>query len=628
MSEIFAAYRQRRDSFQEEERRLARISLKLSVVRGVLFAAFAGCLLWVLFDAGSPPATAWVGAAVSLVAFLAVLPRHDRIVAGQRRAADLARINEEALLRLARDWNGLPIPKLPEPHHELPLARDLDLFGPASVFQLLGTVHTPTGKTELADWLLEPAPPPEIVRRQEAVAELAPELDLRQQLEARTRPMEKHPPDVEKFLSWAEDRPWLLARPWLVWLTRILPVLTVAALVAFLLGLQQALAAPPGTPESEALGPVWPLVLTLTVNVTLGYLLGSRLLASFDRLEAREKEFQLYGEALALIPERSYAAPLLRRIAADLAPQGRPAHRWMDLLQGRIGLADARHSGILHFFLQSFLLWDFHSLYLLEAWQRDAGPHVRRWLEALGDFEALSALAGLRHDNPGWAFPRVAEGEDRLAARALGHPLLPADRRVANDVEVGPPGTFLLVTGSNMSGKSTLLRSIGVNAVLAQAGGPVCAEELRMPPVTLATSILVEDSLADGVSFFLAELKRIRGVVDLADRCHSEGAEGKTLLYLLDEVLRGTNSQERQVAVRRVILHLLRQGAIGAVSTHDLQIAEIPELAGTVRPVHFRETLHPGGDPPMTFDYKMRPGVATTTNALRLMELVGLKPEP
>jgi DNA mismatch repair ATPase MutS len=345
---------------------------------------------------------------------------------------------------------------------------------------------------------------------------------------------------------------------------------------------------------------------------------------SFDRLEAREKEFQLYADALALVPERSYQSPLLQRIAADLAPQGRPAHRWMEILQGRIGLADARHSGILHFFLQSFLLWDFHTLYLLELWQRDAGPHVRKWLRALGDFEALCALAGLRHDNPGWVFPRVEKGKDRFSAKALGHPLLPEARRVTNDVEVGPPGTFLLVTGSNMSGKSTLLRSIGVNAVLAQAGGPVCAEELRMPPVTLATSILVEDSLADGVSFFLAELHRIRAVVDAADRAQEAG---RTVLYLLDEVLRGTNSQERQIAVRRVILHLLHRNAIGAVSTHDLQIAEIPELAEAVRPVHFRETLHPGGDPPMTFDYKMRPGVATTTNALRLMELVGLKPE-
>jgi DNA mismatch repair ATPase MutS len=218
----------------------------------------------------------------------------------------------------------------------------------------------------------------------------------------------------------------------------------------------------------------------------------------------------------------------------------------------------------------------------------------------------------------------VAPGEDRYAARALGHPLIRADRRVTNDVEIGPAGSFLLVTGSNMSGKSTLLRSIGLDAVLAQAGGPVCAEALRMPPVELATSILVEDSLAGGVSFFMAELLRIRGVVEAADRCH---AEGRVLLYLLDEILRGTNSSERQVAVRRVVLHLLRGGAIGAISSHDLQVAEIPELQAASRPVHFRETLHPGGETAMTFDYKMRPGIATTTNALALMELVGLPRE-
>ena len=616
---IESIYRERRDSFQREERRLARISLRFSIVRGTLFAGFAGCLLWVLFDPDSPRDLGFGGAALFFVAFLAVLPRHDRIVAAQRRAGDLARINEEALLRISREWKGLPVPDVSGDH---PLSRDLDLFGPASVFQLLGTAHTPTGKSELAGWLLEAAPPGEIVRRQEAVAELAPELDLRQQLEVRTRPMEKHAPSVDKFLSWAEDRGWLVERPWLVWPARVLPFLTIAALVHCLIRFGEL---PAGIPITQAVMPTWQLGLLLVVNITLAYALGSRLLAGFERLEAREKEFQLYADALALIPERSYRSSILQGIAADLAPQGRPAHRWMEVLQGRIGLANARHSGLLHFFLQTFLLWDFHSLYLLEAWQRDAGPHVRRWLQALGDFEALSALAGLRHDHPGWAFPRVEEGQDRFAARSLGHPLLPGDRRVSNDVEVGPAGTFLLVTGSNMSGKSTLLRSIGVNAVLAQAGGPVCAEELRMPPLTLATSILVEDSLADGVSFFLAELKRIRGVVDVADRSH---AEGRTLLYLLDEVLRGTNSHERQVAVRRVILHLLRQGAIGAVSTHDLQIAEIPELAEAVRPVHFRETLHPGGDPPMTFDHRMRPGVATTTNALLLMELVGLKPEP
>src|SRR4030095_16724370 len=211
-----------------------------------------------------------------------------------------------------------------------------------------------------------------------------------------------------------------------------------------------------------------------------------------------------------------------------------------------------------------------------------------------------------------------------FAAKELGHPLITDERRVTNDVRVGPPGTFLLVTGSNMSGKSTLLRAIGVNAVLAQAGGPVCAASLRMPPVTLAASILVEDSLAEGVSFFMAELKRVQRIVEESDRVQGEG---RVLLYLLDEVLRGTNSEERQIAVRRVLRHLLRRGAIGAVSTHDLQLAEMEELKPACVPVHFRETLHPGGDPPMTFDYKMRPGVATTVNALTLMELVGLRPE-
>jgi DNA mismatch repair ATPase MutS len=363
----------------------------------------------------------------------------------------------------------------------------------------------------------------------------------------------------------------------------------------------------------------------VTLNIALSYQLRERTSGTFDRIEAREGEFQLYAEALERIAERPYAARELRRILKGLTVHGKPAHQWMALLHRGVDLSDVRHSAYLHLPLQALFLWDFHVLLLLEKWQRNAGPSVRGWLAALGRFEALSALAMLRFEQPGWAFPVVDRGADRFEARELGHPLIADGVRVNNDVTVGPLGTVLLVTGSNMSGKSTLLRSIGVNAVLAQAGGPVCAASLRMPPVTLATSILVEDSLAEGISFFMAELKRIQKIVAEADRAH---AEGRTLLYLLDEVLRGTNTYERQVAVRRVLLHLLRKGAIGAISTHDLQLAEVEELKPALVPVHFRETLHPGGDPPMTFDYKMRPGVATTVNALKLMELVGLRPEP
>jgi hypothetical protein len=602
-------YARRRDAFAAEEARLAGISSRFSLLRGALFLAFVVCLAVILVQRGNPGWGWWAGAGFWLVAFFWVLPYHDRVIQRQRREGELRAINEEGLLRIARDWTRLPLPSLPEPDDtERPIARDVNLFGRASVAQLLGTVHTPPGKTALVDWLLHPANPEEIVRRQEAVAELAPEIDLRQRLEVSARPMDQARLDLEPFLGWAEGEPWLLRRPGLIWLFRLLAVLTPAAGLAGWL-----------TPL-----PMAPFLLLVTVNIALGYLLAKRTFGSFDRVEAREGDFQRYAEALETIEAGPRASGELLRIHDELMHQGRAAHAWMGLLHHRVGLSDVRHSAYLHMLLQSLFLWDFHALLLLEKWQRDAGAQARGWLAALGRFEALAALASLKFEQPAWCFPVVDPAAGRFAAEGLGHPLIADGQRVSNDVEVGPPGTFLLVTGSNMSGKSTLLRSIGVNAVLAQAGGPVAATALRMPPVTLATSILVEDSLADGISFFMAELQRIQKVVAAADRAQGEG---RVLLYLLDEVLRGTNSFERQVAVRRVVLHLLRKGAIGAVSTHDLQLAEVEELRSVCVPVHFRETIHPGGDPPMTFDYVMRPGVATTVNALKLMELVGLPAE-
>jgi DNA mismatch repair ATPase MutS len=382
-----------------------------------------------------------------------------------------------------------------------------------------------------------------------------------------------------------------------------------------------------GTGFAALLGilPLWPFLLCFSTNLSLSHFLLGRLMSAFDQIASREKEFQAYGEAMARVAEAAFSSPWLRSRAEILRPEGEPAHRWMDLLHRRLELSDIRHSALLHFPLQTLFLWDFHILELLERWQRRAGRHARGWLTALGEIEAVSALAGLAFDQPAWTFPEVVPGADRLAARELGHPLLSDAKRVSNDVEVGPAGTFLLVTGSNMSGKSTLLRSIGLNVVLAQAGGPASAGALRLPPVRLATSVLIEDSLAAGVSFFMAELLRIRQIVDQADRSRERG---EVLLYLLDEILRGTNSRERQIAVRRVLLHLIRCGAIGAVSTHDLELADLDDLRGAVRTVHFRETLqNVPGEPAMVFDYKLRPGVATTSNALRLLEMVGIVSE-
>jgi DNA mismatch repair ATPase MutS len=270
--------------------------------------------------------------------------------------------------------------------------------------------------------------------------------------------------------------------------------------------------------------------------------------------------------------------------------------------------------------VQSLTLWDSHVLRRVDRWRTTVGPHVREWFEALGRIEALSALATLAHDHPEWPFPAIV-AESTIDAKGLGHPMLPTDRRVDNDVTIGPPGTFLLITGSNMSGKSTLLRSIGLNLRLAMAGAPVCAKSLTLPPAELRTSFQVEDSLADGVSLFMAQLQRVKAIVDSARDAASRNA---VLVYLMDEMLAGTNTDERRIAATRVIRHLVDIGAIGAVTTHDLALAAVPELQASAVPVHFRETVHPGQEPALTFDYRLREGVATSTNALKLMEIVGL----
>jgi DNA mismatch repair ATPase MutS len=243
-------------------------------------------------------------------------------------------------------------------------------------------------------------------------------------------------------------------------------------------------------------------------------------------------------------------------------------------------------------------------------------------MAALGELEALAALAGLAHAHPAWTFPDLDADADRLEATALGHPLIPPAARVDNDVTLGPPGEVLLVTGSNMSGKSTLLRALGTNAVLAAAGGPACAARLRLPPLRVWTSMRIADSLERGVSHFLAELRRLQQVVRAAE---AATGGGPVVCFLLDEVLQGTNTAERQVAARAILAHLAGCRAVGAVSTHDLTLADDPATSRLVRHVHFRETItSAGGRPAMTFDYRLRPGLATSTNALLLMELIGL----
>jgi DNA mismatch repair ATPase MutS len=279
---------------------------------------------------------------------------------------------------------------------------------------------------------------------------------------------------------------------------------------------------------------------------------------------------------------------------------------------------DVRYNGMAYPFLNAVFLWDIHCTRALENWKKHAGNNLSRWFEVIGDVEALSSLATLHADDPNSSIPDVVDVSDGvgLYADALGHPLLAAKGRVTNNVDEVKPGQALLVTGSNMSGKSTFLRALGVNAVLAFAGGPVIANSLRIPLCRLGTSIRVSDSLKSGVSHFYAEVQKLALVV--------RTAEDKTLplLFLLDEVLHGTNSRERQIGARWVLAELLHKGAFGVITTHDMELCRLPEdLMTRVRQHHFRENVKDGE---MTFDYTLRQGPVTSGNALRLMQKVGL----
>jgi MutS-like protein len=596
-------YRERSDRYGGEA---AVADASASIVSNLRVAAFVLCLAAAGLAAWLRLAPLAVLAAVLLAAFAWLVWRHARLERRRRRATLLQQVNEQALARLDRRWAGVrprPQPRVDAAH---PYAFDLDVLGRASLFQLLDTTTSPAGGAALGSWLLAPAEPGVVAERQACVRELAPLLDLREELDVSGRSMDDEVPAApEPFLAWCEEGPWLRSRPLLLWAARLSPLLLWATLVAWLTG--------------HLRFPIWPVFLL--ANLGIGMVLAGHAERVLRRVAVQKGALDRYGDQLALLAGARFSAPGLRRLQAAAAAGGVSGDRLLRRLDRIAGFAVPAGSPA-WLVLQTLFLWNVHVLWALGRWQARVGGRARAWLAALGELEALAALAALAHAHPSWAFPEQDRGAEELCAEAIGHPLLPPAVRVDNDVSVGPAGTFLLVTGSNMSGKSTLLRSIGVNTVLAGAGGPVCARRLRLPPVRLWTSMRVADSLEQGVSTFLAEVQRLKQIVDAA------ATDGPLLVYLLDEVLQGTNTAERQVAARRVIEHLAARGAAGVVSTHDLTLADSTRLAAIARPVHLEETITATDDgPAMSFDYRVRPGLATSTNALRLMEVMGLSLE-
>lgn len=580
----------------------------VSNLRGLAFGLAVVSALFAIF--GQAPLVAALASAAAAVAFIALVVWHARVIEAEDAALRSARVNRFADARAHGRFRELPATGARFADARHPYSDDLDVFGPGSLFQRLSVAHTRFGEQTLADWLRAPAPVAEIRERQEAARALAPELELRQRLEAlalavvdadggRPERRASEPPDPEPLLRWAEAEPELTKNALLIWAARLLPVLTIGGMIAAGFGLPAALWGAP-----------------LIVQLLLAFKTREETTRVFLAVSSTEGAFLRYGAMLELLEQVDVQAPALSLLRERLISGPVRPSASMKAFRSLVGWYDVRHNGLVHPFINAIFLWDLNCTLALERWQLTSGRAARGWFEALGRFEALSSLAGLLRDEPSFVMPELTLGPACFEAEALGHPLIADEARVSNDVSLSLPGTALLVTGSNMSGKSTMLRAMGLATVMALAGAPVCARRFRVAHFAVRTSIRVSDSLGGGVSHFYAEVAKLKAVLDAT-------AGDDPVLFLLDEVLHGTNSRERQIGARWVLRELLERGATGAASTHDMGLAELPApLMERVTLVHFREQVSDGR---MTFDYKLRPGPVVAGNALRLMRLVGLE---
>jgi MutS-like protein len=590
-SEPRSEYLRRIDERRASSARLLQRFRKIGFIR--LAALAVGLiLLWFVVFAGL---SAW-WLVFPAVVFVALGRVQARITEARLRCERGARLYEQGLARLDDRWAGAGATGERFSDHAHPYAEDLDLFGHGSLFELLSTARTHVGEETLAEWLLTPAGIEVVRARQEAVSELRPKLDLREDLAL----LGEGVPSGESargLAVWANGPYWNISpstRPTAI----VISVLTLATLIGWFAGLS----------------PI-PFVLVLIIRQIFVYRLRVPVERVISEVDGPGSNLSLLSGILKRLERERYESSLLIELRAALDVAGSPPSREIARLNRLVELLDSRRNFVFAP-VAAILLWPLQCAISVERWRQQTGPAVGRWLAAVGELEALSSLACYAYEHPQDPFPELTDSSARFEATAMGHPLIAEERNVRADLRLSDQPAVFIVSGSNMSGKSTLLRTVGVNVVLALAGAPVRAASLRLSPLQVGASIRIQDSLQAGASRFYAEITRLRQIVELTN--------GQSpVLFLLDEILHGTNSHDRQIGAEKVVRGLIERGAVGLITTHDLALARIAdELGSLAANVHFEDHLEDGR---MRFDYRLRPGVVQHSNALELMRSVGLE---
>jgi hypothetical protein len=542
--------------------------------------------------------TYWVAVPTVIYAGLAVA--HEFALRTLAHARTAVAFYERGLARLEDRWPGTGASgeRFRNPKHVY--ADDLDIFGTGCLFELLSTARLPMGEERLAQWLTGASPVSAIHERHKVLVELREKLDLREELALLGEDL-KVRLDPRSLENWAETRPLLPAGPWRI-VTALLAISAAASTIFLLATLK-----------------LWPLAIVLSLEVIVLLWLRVRAEKVVSAVACNAEGLGLFADILHRLEHERFASPRLQGFATDLKSGHQTASQSIRQLANIVYWIDARED-LLGRLLELPVLYTVQCAFAAEAWRKHYGNKLRAWVDIAAETEALLSLGSYSYEHPQDPFPDFAEENPKTPAiflgEELGHPLIPSAECVRNNVQLDPQTRVLLVSGSNMSGKSTYLRTAGINAVLALAGAPIRGKSLRLTPILLGSSIRRVDSLQEHRSSFYTEILRIRDVFELTEN------SGR-VLFLFDELLEGTNSNDRRIGSDGLLRALLERGALGIVTTHDLALTDIAQaLPSAVRNVHFQDYVEEGK---MRFDHKLREGVVAKSNALELMRLIGLK---
>ncbi|MTI82000.1 MAG: DNA mismatch repair protein MutS [Firmicutes bacterium] len=532
-----------------------------------------------------------------ILIFLILIKKHYRIRNDITYLQNLITINTKGLQRLSGHWVNFSNKGERFIDSDHPYTSDLNIFGHGSLYQYLNATTFYLGEQELASLLSEESNVREIKLRQEAVKDLAARFDWRQGFEATGMNTDKKNHIIKVLLAWVDEKRIIknTNNLYILWLV---PIITAVMLILMAFGYV-------------------PSYLPLIFIMLQFFILIIIQTKTFKVLKGTENAsciLDQFAETLKMIEQETLQAPLLKDIQRRLYVNGKTASQQVKSLSKITGLLSFRYY-ILYWVFNALTFSDLYTIIKLNKWKSKSGKYLNDWLKVIAQLEALSSLAILAHDNPNWVFPEVSDDKPYFKATSLGHPLIKKEDRVANDVHLSSTGTILVITGSNMSGKSTLLRTVGINLTLAYAGAPVCARSINCPLMNIYTSMRIQDSLEQNISAFYAELNRIKLIIEAAKN-------GKPLIFMIDEIFKGTNSQDRILGAKTIIKNLTEYNAIGFVTTHDLELSILEkEFPDKIKNYNFNDEII---NNEITFNYKLEKGVSKTTNAIALMKMVGI----